>query len=240
MSRLRVFGGHRLCLLWGSRQFWRGPHFLCKGIVLEWLDYADCAGDDPLKWDLDHVVAVDVQEYARKVCSDCPVRRECAAHAIGDRSEVGRIFDRVVAASNADNPAGSRVEPEGEATARQVGVIRGGVALVDEYEPALYAVAGLPWHGFADCTSCGRALFKGNTPHSERPAGSVRYARSDQCSSCAYGKGLARLGGSVASRPREAWVLRERGMSVKDIAEDMGVTVGAVYTYLRRARNGEA
>ena len=32
--------------------------------------------------------------------------------------------------------------------------------------------------------------------------------------------------------------MRERGMAVKDIAEDMGVTVGAVYTYLRRARNG--
>ena len=35
---------------------------------MEWLDYADCAGDDPLKWDLDHVEADDVQEYARNVC----------------------------------------------------------------------------------------------------------------------------------------------------------------------------
>ena len=205
---------------------------------MEWLDYADCAGDDPLKWDLDHVEADDVQAYARNVCGDCPVRRECAAHAIGDRLQVGRIFNELVAEVNPDVSFFERVETEGEAVVRQEGVIRGGVALVGDYEPLLYAEAGVRWHGLSDCTGCGRTLHKDTTPHKDRPEGSVRYASKGQCASCAYGKGLAKRGIRSSSRPREAMLMRERGMAVKDIAEDMGVTVGAVYTYLRRARNG--
>lgn len=33
MSRLRVFGGHRLCLLWGLHLFGCGPHFLFRRLL---------------------------------------------------------------------------------------------------------------------------------------------------------------------------------------------------------------
>ena len=212
--------------------------------MLEWLDYADCAGDDPLKWDLDHVEADDVQEYARNVCSDCPVRMECAAHAIDDRIEVGRIFNDIAESVNEHLAIIDRVEAEGVSVLAQTGVIRGGVALVPGCEKLLYAAAGRLWHGCVECVSCGRLLYKDGVPKESRPAGSVQYAARGMCGSCAYGSGIAKMGrrGTVSprtvARSREASGLREQGLSWSEVADRLGVTERTAMRYVRDARNG--
>lgn len=212
--------------------------------MLEWLDYADCAGDDPLKWDLDHVEADDVQEYARRVCSDCPVRRECAAHAIDDRIEVGRIFNDIAESVNEHLAIIDRVEAEGASVLAQTGVIRGGVALVPGCEKLLYAAAGRLWHGCVECVSCGRLLYKDGVPKESRPAGSVQYAARGMCGSCAYGSGIAKMGrrGTVSpqtvARSREASGLREQGLSWSEVADRLGVAERTAMRYVRDARNG--
>lgn len=211
---------------------------------MEWLDYADCAGDDPLKWDLDHVEVEDVQAYARKVCADCPVIRECAAHAIDDRIEVGRIFNDVAETANESLGIVDRVEAEGVSTLAQTGVIRGGVALVPGCEKLLYAAAGRVWSGCVECLSCGRLLYKDGTPKGSRPAGSVQYASRGMCASCAYGSGIAKMGrrGTVSpqtkARAREATRLRELGLSWSEVADRLGVTERTAMRYVREARNG--
>ena len=207
---------------------------------MEWLDYADCAGDDPLKWDLDHVEADDVQEYARSVCGDCPVRRECAAHAIEDRSEVGRIFEEVSIAANLDDLDREPISEVSVASIGQVGVIRGGVALTGDHQKLLHEAAGLEWDGLRECSGCGRGLWSGSTPKEKRPEGSVRYASYGKCASCAYGNGRAsRAYGNLGrGRPDEAVALRARGMKTRDIAELMGIKQRTVQEYLRKARDG--
>ena len=211
---------------------------------MEWLDYADCAGDDPLKWDLDHAEAEDVQEYARNVCSDCPVRRECASHAIDDRVEAGRIFNDVAESTNAHLAIGDRVEAEGVSVLAQTGVIRGGVALVPGCEKILFAAAGRVWHGCVECACCGRLLYKDGSPKELRPAGAVQYAARGMCSSCAYGSGIAKLGRrggvspQVLARSREATSLREKGVSWSVVADRLGVTERTAMRYVREARRG--
>ena len=211
---------------------------------MEWLDYADCAGDDPLKWDLDHVEADDVQAYARNVCGDCPVRRECAAHAIEDRLQVGRIFNELVADNNPHLAIGDRVEAEGAATVRQSGVIRGGVALVGDYEEALYLAAGREWHGFKECTGCGRTLYSDwRIPESERPEGAVRQARAGICRSCARGgtgTGASRdtISPQKAARVRECEALYRSGLKLGEVADRMGVHKSTVQKYLELSRDG--
>ena len=211
---------------------------------MEWLDYADCAGDDPLKWDLDHVEADDVQAYARNVCGDCPVRRECASHAIDDRVEAGRIFNDVAESANAGLAIMDRVEAEGVSVLAQTGVIRGGVALVPGCEKLLFAAAGRVWHGCVECACCGRLLFKDGTPMERRPAGSVRRAARGMCSSCAYGSGTAKMGrrGGVSprtsARAREATSLREKGVPWSVVADRLGVTERTAMKYVRGARGG--
>lgn len=212
---------------------------------MEWLDYADCAGDDPLKWDLDHVEADDVQAYARSVCGDCPVRRECAAHAIDDRVEAGRIFNDVAESANESLAIVDRIEAEGVSVIAQTGVIRGGVALVPGCEKLLYEAAGRMWHGCVECASCGRLLYKDGTPKERRPAGSVQYAARGMCSSCAYGSGIAKMGrkGAVSpqtvARAREATSLREKGVPWSEVADRLGVTKRTAMRYVMEARNGQ-
>ena len=211
---------------------------------MEWLDYADCAGDDPLKWDLDHVEADDVQEYARNVCGDCPVRRECAAHAIDDRVEAGRIFNDVAESANEHLAIVDRIEAEGVSVIPQTGVIRGGVALEPGCEKLLYAAAGRVWPGCIECACCGRLLYKDGTPKGSRPAGSVQYAARGMCGSCAYGSGNAKMGrrGTVSpqtlARAREATSLREKGVPWSEVADRLGVTERTAMRYVREARNG--
>lgn len=202
---------------------------------MEWLDYADCAGDDPLKWDLDHVEVDDVQAYARKVCADCPVKRECADSAI-PKHEIGKIFNRVVASANLANAESVRVEPEREAVARQYGVIRGGVALVGQYETLLYAVAGAEWNGLKDCLDCGRVVYRSDkVPVADRPEGSVSVVRHGMCSTCAYGPPAVRKAG-LPTRVAEAAELRRLGFKAREVAERMGVAVRTVDRYWSLAR----
>ena len=211
---------------------------------MEWLDYADCAGDDPLKWDLDHVEAEDVQEYARNVCGDCPVRRECAAHAIDDRVEAGRIFNDVAESANEHLAIVDRVEAEGVSVIAQTGVIRGGVALVPGCEKLLYAAAGRVWPGHIECPCCGRLLYKHGTPKELRPAGSVQRAARGMCASCAYGSGRAKMGrkNTVAprtvARAREVVALREKGLSWSEVADRLGVDKSTAMRYVRESRRG--
>lgn len=206
---------------------------------MEWLDYGDCVGDDPLKWDLDHVEVDDVQGYARKVCSDCPVRRECAESAL-TKHDVGEIFNRVVTSVNPGLAIGDRVESEGYAAIRQYGVIRGGVALVGDYESELYAVAGREWHGFKDCTGCGRPVYRGRTPVEDRPEGSVRAANKGRCQPCAEG-GVPRNGRSGITPQREAKIqecmdLFASGLKLGAIADRMQVRERTVQRYLAAGR----
>lgn len=209
---------------------------------MEWLDYGDCVGDDPLKWDLDHVDVVDVQGYARTVCADCPVRRECAESALDDRSEVGRIFDEVSSAANLDDLDREAIVEASEATIAQVGVIRGGVALTGDHLGLLHEAAGRKWNGLRECRGCGRCLFPGSMPKEKRPEGAVRYTRDSMCGSCAYGKGRASqaFGNSGVDRVKEAAALKQRGMRARDIAATMDIKVRTVHEYLRRHRDGKA
>lgn len=202
---------------------------------MEWLDFADCAGDDPLKWDLDHVDADDVQSYAQSVCGDCPVRRECAAHAIDDRPEVGRVVQEVVAEANLAASASERVEVEGAGDARQVGVIRGGVALVGKYERALYRAAGRRWHGFGECDLCGRVSVPGRLPREMVPEGAVVGGTVNRCSSC-RGSGGRRKDSGASARQIEAVELRRLGFTAAEVANRLGVSTRSVDRYWKAAR----
>lgn len=183
---------------------------------------------------------------AEKLCSGCPLMRECAKAGLEriDANVGNRAACAIFNEGQVDSGTGEFRDVEPVALVEQSGVVLAGV-VVDgspEARKALSERAGVPFDPTPRCVMCARPIYKRRAPVESRPPGAVQEARGGACASCARGAGGGSNKGSrsrLASGARsEALRLYRQGRSPDDIAQIVGLHKRTVQRFIAEARGG--